>query len=201
MNSVNSNMVPTYGIDRIEVLRDGASAIYGADAVAGVFNTVLKRDFEGLNIGARYTDYENFSRNNQTVYAEFGQAFNEGRTKLNVFASWFDRDRVSSQDDPRWADSDYRRFIAADSPWAGDSRFRNDSINSNWGQFDVVPAVAAFGLTNTIWDSAGEFETYPVGDPRCQYAISTTVCGAVDGQGTVRYNLNEDVTCARRSSA
>ena len=120
VNSVNSNMVPTYGIDRIEVLRDGASAIYGADAVAGVFNTVLKRDFEGLNIGARYTDYENFSRNNQTVYAEFGQAFNEGRTKLNVFASWFDRDRVSSQDDPRWADSDYRRFIAADSPWAGD---------------------------------------------------------------------------------
>lgn len=192
VNSVNSNMIPTYGIDRVEVLRDGASAIYGADAVAGVFNTVIKRDFKGLNIGARYTDYENFSRNNQTVYAEFGQAFNEGRTKLNVFASWFDRDRVSSQDDPRWADSDYRRFIAADSPWAGDSRFLNDSANSLWGQFDVVPAVTTFGLTNTIWDSTGEFETYPVGDPRCRYAISATVCGAVDGQGTVRYNLNED---------
>ena len=192
VNSVNSNMIPTYGIDRVEVLRDGASAIYGADAVAGVFNTVIKRDFKGLNIGARYTDYENFSRNNQTVYAEFGQAFNEGRTKLNVFASWFDRDRVSSQDDPRWADSDYRRFLAADSPWAGDSRFLNDSANSLWGQFDVVPAVTTFGLTNTIWDSTGEFETYPVGDPRCRYAISATVCGAVDGQGTVRYNLNED---------
>ena len=192
VNSVNSNMIPTYGIDRVEVLRDGASAIYGADAVAGVFNTVIKRDFKGLNIGARYTDYENFSRNNQTVYAEFGQAFNEGRTKLNVFANWFDRDRVSSQDDPRWADSDYRRFLAADSPWAGDSRFLNDSANSLWGQFDVVPAVTTFGLTNTIWDSTGEFETYPVGDPRCRYAISATVCGAVDGQGTVRYNLNED---------
>ena len=192
VNSVNSNMIPTYGIDRVEVLRDGASAIYGADAVAGVFNTVIKRDFKGLNIGARYTDYENFSRNNQTVYAEFGQAFNEGRTKLNVFASWFDRDRVSSQDDPRWADSDYRRFLAADSPWADDSRFLNDSANSLWGQFDVVPAVTTFGLTNTIWDSTGEFETYPVGDPRCRYAISATVCGAVDGQGTVRYNLNED---------
>ena len=190
VNSVNSNMIPTYGIDRIEVLRDGASAIYGADAVAGVFNTVIKRDFEGLNIGARYTDYENFSRSNQTVYAEFGQAFNEGRTKLNVFASWFDRDRVNSQDDPRWADSDYRRFISADSPWAGDSRFLNDSANSNWGQFDVVPSVSSYGLTNTIWDSAGEFETYPAGDPRCKYALSATVCGAVDGQGTVRFNLN-----------
>ena len=192
VNSVNSNMIPTYGIDRVEVLRDGASAIYGADAVAGVFNTVIKRDFEGFNIGARYTDYENFSRNNQTLYAEFGQAFNEGRTKLNVFASWFDRDRVNSKDDARWADSDYRRFIAADSPWAGDSRFLNDSANSNWGQFDVVPSVSSYGVTNTIWDSAGEFETYPVGDPRCKYAISATVCGAVDGQGTVRFNLNEN---------
>ena len=190
VNSVNSNMIPTYGIDRVEVLRDGASAIYGADAVAGVFNTVIKRDFEGFNIGARYTDYENFSRNNQTLYAEFGQAFNEGRTKLNVFASWFDRDRVNSKDDARWADSDYRRFIAADSPWAGDSRFLNDSANSNWGQFDVVPSVSSYGVTNTIWDSVGEFETYPVGDPRCKYAISATVCGAVDGQGTVRFNLN-----------
>ena len=192
VNSVNSNMMPTYGIDRVEVLRDGASAIYGADAVAGVFNTVIKRDFEGLNIGARYTDYENFSRANSTVYAEFGQDFNEGRTKLNVFASWFDRDRVSSQDDPRWADSDYRRYIAADSLWAGDSRFLNDSANSLWGQFDVVPAITSYGLTNTIWDSTGEFEVYPAGDPRCKYVLSATVCGAVDGQGTVRYNLNED---------
>jgi len=192
VNSVNSNMMPTYGIDRVEVLRDGASAIYGADAVAGVFNTVIKRDFEGLNIGARYTDYENFSRANSTVYAEFGQDFNEGRTKLNVFASWFDRDRVSSQDDPRWADSDYRRYIASDSLWAGDSRFLNDSANSLWGQFDVVPAITSYGLTNTIWDSTGEFEVYPAGDPRCKYVLSATVCGAVDGQGTVRYNLNED---------
>jgi iron complex outermembrane receptor protein len=192
VNSVNSNMMPTYGIDRVEVLRDGASAIYGADAVAGVFNTVIKRDFEGLNIGARYTDYENFSRANSTIYAEFGQAFNEGRTKLNVFASWFDRDRVSSQDDPRWADSDYRRYIAADSLWAGDSRFLNDSANSLWGQFDVVPSVTSYGLTSTIWDSIGEFEVYPAGDPRCKYVLSAAVCGAVDGQGTVRYNLNED---------
>jgi len=192
VNSVNSNMMPTYGIDRVEVLRDGASAIYGADAVAGVFNTVIKRDFEGLNIGARYTDYENFSRANSTVYAEFGQDFNEGRTKLNVFASWFDRDRVSSQDDPRWADSDYRRYIASDSLWAGDSRFLNDSANSLWGQFDVVPAITSYGLTNTIWDSTGEFEVYPAGDPRCKYVLSATVCGAVDAQGTVRYNLNED---------
>ena len=40
-----------------------------------------------------------------------------------------------------------------------------------------------------ITDTAGEFETYPIGDSRCQYTINAT-CGAVDGQGTYRYDLN-----------
>ena len=189
VNSVNSNMIPTYGVDRIEVLRDGASAIYGADAVAGVFNTVIKRDFQGLNLGLRYTDYDNFSRNNQTVYLEFGDAFNEGRTRFNLFASYFDRDRVNSQDDPRWADSDFTRFVVG-TPWEDDTRLRNDTINSAYGQFDVIASVSRYGVTNSIWDSAGEFETYPAGDPRCQWTLNANVCGAVDGQGTVRYNLN-----------
>ena len=46
--TVNANAIPVTGVNRVEVLLDGASAIYGADAVAGVVNTVLKNDFEGL---------------------------------------------------------------------------------------------------------------------------------------------------------
>ena len=46
--TVNSNNIPIGGVDRVEILKDGASAIYGADAVAGVVNTVLKKDFEGF---------------------------------------------------------------------------------------------------------------------------------------------------------
>ncbi|MBT7753338.1 MAG: TonB-dependent receptor plug domain-containing protein, partial [Gammaproteobacteria bacterium] len=44
--TVNSNLVPVWGIERMEILRDGASAIYGADAVAGVVNNVLQKDYE-----------------------------------------------------------------------------------------------------------------------------------------------------------
>jgi outer membrane receptor protein involved in Fe transport len=43
--TTNSNAIPVNGADRVEILRDGASAIYGADALAGVVNTVLKTDF------------------------------------------------------------------------------------------------------------------------------------------------------------
>ena len=56
--AVNVNQLPTQGIERIEILRDGASAIYGSDAVAGVINYVLKREFKGAEINARqgFTD-------------------------------------------------------------------------------------------------------------------------------------------------
>ncbi|WP_106639792.1 TonB-dependent receptor [Allosphingosinicella vermicomposti] len=53
-SSPDLNMIPTPIIERIDVLKDGASAIYGADAVAGVVNIISNTRFEGLGIGARY---------------------------------------------------------------------------------------------------------------------------------------------------
>ena len=196
VNTANANALPVYGIERVEVLREGASAIYGADAVAGVFNTVLKKDFEGLNLGMRYTDYDNFDRSNQTVYLEFGKTFNEGRSNIGVFTSYFDRDRINAQDDPRWANADFTSRIPAGSPWEDDSRFRNDSVNSLYGQYDVVQSVSGLGLSGVYTDAAGEFETYPVGEPRCDTALGWPeplgygTCGGRDNQGTFRYNMN-----------
>ena len=46
------NTIPTVAIDRIEVLTDGASSIYGTDAIAGVINIITKRDFNGVELGA-----------------------------------------------------------------------------------------------------------------------------------------------------
>lgn len=192
VNSVNVNTIPVQGLDRVEVLRDGASAIYGADAVAGVVNHVLKSDFVGFNVSARWAEFDNIPRNTQTLTVEWGKDFNEGRTNLSMFANYFARGRVNSQDDPRWADSDFRRLIPEGSPWAGDVRFRNDTANSLFGQFDVVANAASVGLRDSLTDAAGEFETYPIGDPRCQYNINATTCGAIDGQGTFRLNLNAD---------
>ncbi|MEG0819885.1 MAG: TonB-dependent receptor plug domain-containing protein, partial [Brevundimonas sp.] len=49
----NTNAIPVSGLKRLEVLRDGAAAIYGADAVAGVINTVLRDDMTDLTISAQ----------------------------------------------------------------------------------------------------------------------------------------------------
>ncbi len=53
-SSVDLNMIPVALIERIEVLKDGASAIYGADAVAGVVNIITKKNFEGAELAMRY---------------------------------------------------------------------------------------------------------------------------------------------------
>lgn len=53
-SSVDLNMIPVSLIERIEVLKDGASAIYGADAVAGVVNIITKQGFDGAEAAVRY---------------------------------------------------------------------------------------------------------------------------------------------------
>ncbi|UHQ54133.1 MULTISPECIES: TonB-dependent receptor domain-containing protein [unclassified Microbulbifer] len=186
VTTVNSNILPTAGLQRVEVLRDGASAIYGADAVAGVVNSVLKSDFDGFSVSVKHSEFDNFERDTQKLSIEWGETFNEGRTNVSAFFSHYQRDRIAASEDPRWADADLRERIPENSPWFDDTAFRNNSANSLYPQLDM-PSGSIDGIT----DSRGELETYPVGDERCEYAINQYVCGAVDGQGTERYNLNE----------
>ena len=192
VNSVNVNTIPIAGLSRVEVLRDGASAIYGADAVAGVVNHVVKSNFVGLTVSGRWAEYDEIPRDTQTLTVEWGKDFNNGRTNISTFFNYYSRDRVNSQDDPRWANSDFRDRVPEDSPWFGDTAFRNNSANSLFGQFDLVSSASGAGVRDVFTDRSGEFETYPIGDERCQYTLNATTCGGIDGQGTNRLNLNAD---------
>ncbi|MET4617290.1 iron complex outermembrane receptor protein [Stenotrophomonas sp. 2619] len=51
---VDLNALPISAVERIEVLKDGASAVYGSDAIAGVVNIILRRNFEGVGIGGAF---------------------------------------------------------------------------------------------------------------------------------------------------
>ena len=190
-NTVNSNLLPVSGLERVEVLRDGASAIYGADAVAGVVNTVLKKDFEGFSIRAKVRDYQHFDRGGNTLTAELGKNFNEGRTNLGIFFNYFDRDRVRADEDTRMGAGDLRDYVEG-TPWEGSTSFRNTSANSLYGQFDAISNISSFGITNVITDRSGEFEIFPAGDERCAVELpGYGTCLAPDGQGVVRRNVND----------
>lgn len=192
VNTVNSQSLPVFGLERIEVLRDGASAIYGADAVAGVVNYVMKDDFDGFSLRARYSDYEGLPRNDVKLTAEWGNTFNDGRTNLSIFGSFYQRDPVNSQDDAKWADDDYRRLIPENSPFVGDTSFRRSSANSEYGQYDARSSVAGISDPFDFWDGSGEFNTYPVGHEFCEFEDPQypNVCFAADGNAINRYNNN-----------
>lgn len=53
-DSVDISAIPVEAVERIEIVADGASAIYGSDAIAGVGNVILRRDFEGVMLGTRH---------------------------------------------------------------------------------------------------------------------------------------------------
>src|SRR5687767_7435439 len=69
---VDINSIPVAAIERIEVLKDGASALYGSDAVAGVVNIILRKDFEGLEISGAYGSTTEDGYDEQNVSAVWG---------------------------------------------------------------------------------------------------------------------------------
>ncbi len=93
------NAIPAAAIERIEVLRDGASAQYGSDAIAGVINIVLKKNYNGFTIsstlGGNFTDmpYNGGIKINDGVnqQVEFSGGFAKNRSYLNVSGQWLKR--------------------------------------------------------------------------------------------------------------
>jgi len=84
---VDVNLIPMAAIDRIELLTDGASAIYGSDAVSGVVNIILKTNYEGLEVGAHYGFSDNSGNwSERSVHAVGGVS--NGKTNVTMSAEW-----------------------------------------------------------------------------------------------------------------
>jgi len=105
-NFTDISSIPASAIERIEVLPDSASAIYGSDAVGGVVNFILRRDFEGLELRARGGgvtdgDLEEF---------RFGAAAGARFGALRLFGAYeyFERSALQTADRTYLADSDLR---------------------------------------------------------------------------------------------
>ena len=98
LDSYDFGGVPMSAIDRIEVLSDGASAIYGADAMAGVINIILKKDYRGSQLKVSYANTFDSDTANRDVQLSSG--FRVGRLTLNTSVGWSKTGALSPQD--RW---------------------------------------------------------------------------------------------------
>jgi len=96
---VDLNTIPLVMTDRVEVLTDGGSALYGSDAVAGVVNVIMRTDFEGLELFADTQGVEESGGTyEQTFSGIWGTSFNDGDTRLVISAEQFERDPVPLAD-------------------------------------------------------------------------------------------------------
>ena len=105
-NFVDLNAIPMAAIERVEVLAAGASAIYGADAVAGVINVVLRQSFDGLRIAGSYGDSTastNEQRANVNLVAGYGSEDSGGVIVVDLFdrGGFYNRDRSITAVEPR----------------------------------------------------------------------------------------------------
>jgi outer membrane receptor protein involved in Fe transport len=208
VNAVNTNVIPIVGLAAVDVLRDGASAIYGADAVAGVVNHVLQSNFVGFDFKLKHANFDNFDSPSTTFSIKAGKDFNDGATNVSGFFSYHDRASISASDQPdRWLVDDLRERLPDDSPWKNDTSFRNNST------YTAFPRVLTLGegdpedyrfsdsnfydgaIANGLVDSSGRFDTYPINDERCNntnaWTISDEVCGIARGsESIIREGLN-----------
>src|SRR5947209_6362822 len=96
---VDINLIPFPMIDRIEILKDGASAIYGADAIAGVFNIILVHKFRGLEIGGTWGNTNMGASNDaRETEAWLKAGTGDDNTDILIIADAYDRQAIFSRD-------------------------------------------------------------------------------------------------------
>lgn len=91
-NSVDLNTIPPPLIDRIEIITGGASAVYGADALAGVVNIILKDRFDGLEAQGRTLISERGDGREGQLSVTAGRKFSAGKIMANL--TWSKRDEI-----------------------------------------------------------------------------------------------------------
>lgn len=93
-NSVDLNTIPISIIDRIEVLEDGASSIYGSDAIAGVVNIITRKDFDGLEFNAYGGAYD--EGDGETGQFDLALGATGDRHRVFFSISHYDQQKVDS---------------------------------------------------------------------------------------------------------
>ncbi|MCY4263294.1 MAG: TonB-dependent receptor [Gammaproteobacteria bacterium] len=95
---VDLNAIPLTMTERVEVLTDGGSALYGSDAVAGVVNIIMRTEFEGLELYGDIGGIEEAGTDNErTISGIWGWGSDDGRTNFVLSAEYFERDPVTTE--------------------------------------------------------------------------------------------------------
>lgn len=153
--AVDVSTIPAALIDRIEVLTGGGSSIYGADAVSGVVNYILKDDFEGVDYRAAYSDSTEGDAQSYSAAVTIGGNFDDdkGNAWISIDVSKQQALEASERDFFSTAQDPFQPNAAAAQSLGIDPRFRftllpiQTDFFSPAGNIDLF-GIGAFGVTN-----------------------------------------------------
>lgn len=134
--SPDTNEIAPGSVRRLEVLRDGASAIYGADAVAGVVNTVLRGNRRGGFLEGELRLSDGTSAYATQINGGFGFDFADGRANLTIYGGYFHENETPASARRYSADDDKRPLLVG-TDFEGDTQFNNRNTFGPFGQFDL----------------------------------------------------------------
>jgi iron complex outermembrane receptor protein len=170
--SVNVNQLPNRGLSRVEVLRDGASSIYGSDAVAGVINFITDRNFQGDRLDLRYgaTKYGDGAEYRATF--QHGQHFDDGKARVTITADLSKRGSIFARDRSFAANAD--NSSRAPAPWnvSTNTTYNLTSATSQYGNYSLgalsadgttFTAARPAGIPATLAATSGQFYLVPTG--------------------------------------
>ena len=161
---VDTNMIPSAAVQRVEILKDGAAALYGSDAIAGVVNFITNDSLDGFEVSGDY-EFIDGSDGNYNLSAAYGLQFDSG--------SWVTSIGYNVRSELQTLDRDWAILPFADNPEGGFSTIGNP------GSFVAVPNV---GPGNAVANTPLAFAN---SDDQC------SLLGGVDGGVLCRFQFTQ----------
>ncbi|WP_161974769.1 TonB-dependent receptor [Piscinibacter terrae] len=166
VNAVDLNAIPFAAVERVEVLRDGASAIYGTDAIGGVINFITKREYKGVTLSAEMTKPQKTGGDTDRANILFGF----GNLEENGSNVWISFDR-SHQKRVRALDRDFARTgvipskgVSGTSPTTFPGNFTQGSVAANPSAPDCAPPLSLPSPTSAgtcVFDFSATIDIIP----------------------------------------
>ncbi|RPG33580.1 MAG: TonB-dependent receptor, partial [Gammaproteobacteria bacterium TMED92] len=185
-NSNDLNSIPTSFIERVEIVRDGASTIYGSDAIAGVINFITKTDFEGLDVNLQYDVTGEGDGETSKFSVVTGASSDRGNVVVSV--DYVKRNAIGQGDRsysecPIWEQSDGTKYCGG-------------SSHSHFGRVNV-PAVNNLGVdagSYVIIDGqAVPFSTADHGFNYAALSYLVTPQEVFSMNGSSRYDITDNI--------
>jgi iron complex outermembrane receptor protein len=111
LNAFDLNSIPLAAVEKIEVLSDSASAIYGADAMGGVVNVVLKKEIPQPVIDVQYGGANGGA---ELLRTSLSAGYSTDRFRASLILDYYTRDFLFGAERDRWVDQDFTRYGGTD---------------------------------------------------------------------------------------